>query len=394
MLRPGEEIPDRVRRPARDWALIARALRLSDRGVRRAAARRDSIRAAKAADSIKAPIASSPMPALADIGQVYRWDRSQLFATGALTLTDLLARIPVSSPLRVYDLGCGPGNSTVLLRQAYPGIRLEIISTDRLLDLAAGAGLAHLGGGREGLGKRIQSLAPLHDRHQRGGRGRVAGDFGEEHHPGADHGDEHDGVDVETLDLLPEPCRACAFWELAAAPRGPSPEGAAAKNAWVEAMQLEWGAPGKVLVMDDEPIAYGLFAPGPRIGREVRPGHAASEDALLLATLWVAPGVRQAGVARLLLQALLREVHERGGRALEAYGARGGAALGTCVLPEGFLIANGFTVLHDDARYPLLRLDLRQTARWQESINHALEVVMRALPTRRRMPAPVRSAPT
>ncbi len=37
------------------------------------------------------------MPALADVGQVYRWDRPQLFATGALTLTDLLARIPVVS---------------------------------------------------------------------------------------------------------------------------------------------------------------------------------------------------------------------------------------------------------------------------------------------------------
>ncbi|MEW5917494.1 MAG: Plug domain-containing protein, partial [Gemmatimonadota bacterium] len=31
---------------------------------------------------------------LADVGDVYRWDRSQLFATGALTLNDLLARIP------------------------------------------------------------------------------------------------------------------------------------------------------------------------------------------------------------------------------------------------------------------------------------------------------------
>jgi GNAT superfamily N-acetyltransferase len=199
---------------------------------------------------------------------------------------------------------------------------------------------------------------------------------------------------VETLDALPETCRSCAFWEVAAAPRGPSPDGNAAKKAWVHATELEWGPPGKVLVVDDEPIAYGLFAPGKRIGRVLRPGHAASPDALLLATLWVAPSVRQAGVARLLLQALLREVHERGGRALEAYGARGGAALGTCVLPEGFLLANGFTVLHDDARYPLLRLDLRQTARWQESINHALEVVMRALPSRRRVPAPARSAPT
>ncbi|MGH7709655.1 MAG: TonB-dependent receptor plug domain-containing protein, partial [Gemmatimonadaceae bacterium] len=62
--------------------------------LRRITARQDSIRAARAADSIKAPIASFPMPPLADIGTVYRWDRDQLFASGALTLNDLLARIP------------------------------------------------------------------------------------------------------------------------------------------------------------------------------------------------------------------------------------------------------------------------------------------------------------
>ncbi|MGQ0640648.1 MAG: Plug domain-containing protein [Gemmatimonadaceae bacterium] len=62
--------------------------------LERVRARQDSIRAARAADSIKAPIAGVVMPALTDVGQVYRWDRSQLFASGALTLTDLLARIP------------------------------------------------------------------------------------------------------------------------------------------------------------------------------------------------------------------------------------------------------------------------------------------------------------
>lgn len=79
-------------RVQRDSAFIRDSLRADS--AQRVLARRDSIRAARAADSIKAPIAPAPMPALADIGHVYRWDRSQLFASGALTLNDLLARIP------------------------------------------------------------------------------------------------------------------------------------------------------------------------------------------------------------------------------------------------------------------------------------------------------------
>lgn len=68
--------------------------------LRRATERRDSILAARAADSIKAPIASFAMPALADIGSTYQWDRNQLFASGALTLNDLLERIPGLTPFQ------------------------------------------------------------------------------------------------------------------------------------------------------------------------------------------------------------------------------------------------------------------------------------------------------
>jgi GNAT superfamily N-acetyltransferase len=188
-----------------------------------------------------------------------------------------------------------------------------------------------------------------------------------------------------TLDLLPEACRRCAFWEAGDAPRGPSAGGRSRKAEWVGEIEHDWGAPGVVIVVDGEGAAYGLLAPGARVKRRL--SHEPSEDALLLTTLWVAPAYRQSGMARVLLQALLRSAHEHGSRAVEAYGARGGDTLGTCVLPAGFLRANGFVVLHDHPRYPLLRLDLRQTARWQESLSHALEAVLQALPSRRPQPA-------
>ena len=208
----------------------------------------------------------------------------------------------------------------------------------------------------------------------------------------------HD-LSLANLDALPATCRACVFWEVAGAPQGPragdEDVAAARKEAWWQATQLEWGTPGKVLYVDDRPAGYATFAPADHFPRVRSLGATVSEDALLLATLWVAPDQRDTGAAKMLLQSVLRETHRRGGKALEAYGARSattGRGLMTCFIPEDFLIANGFEVLHDGAEYPLLRLDLRKTVRWQESVGHALSGVITALSRRERARAPVTPA--
>ena len=56
------------------------------------------------------------------------WDPKTYLAFGAertRPAADLLARVPADAPGRVADLGCGPGNSTALLRARWPGAVIE-----------------------------------------------------------------------------------------------------------------------------------------------------------------------------------------------------------------------------------------------------------------------------
>jgi trans-aconitate 2-methyltransferase len=57
---------------------------------------------------------------------------------------DLLSRIGLVQPHRIIDLGCGPGNSTTLLRERWP--EAEITGLDRSPDMVAAARRAYCAG--------------------------------------------------------------------------------------------------------------------------------------------------------------------------------------------------------------------------------------------------------
>ena len=83
----------RVGIPAREDSLLRRD----------SLVRKDSARAAVSVvekDTIKSPIATAEAPVLADPSGSFVWDRRDLFSTGALTVQDLLDRVPGVTGLR------------------------------------------------------------------------------------------------------------------------------------------------------------------------------------------------------------------------------------------------------------------------------------------------------
>ncbi|NMG66421.1 methyltransferase domain-containing protein [Azoarcus indigens] len=74
------------------------------------------------------------------------WDPERYLQFDNLRLRpalDLIARIPAVQPLQVVDLGCGPGNVTMLLKERWPAA--NVLGIDNSTEMLARAGAEHAG---------------------------------------------------------------------------------------------------------------------------------------------------------------------------------------------------------------------------------------------------------
>jgi len=201
---------------------------------------------------------------------------------------------------------------------------------------------------------------------------------------------------LDNLVDLPAPCRSCTFWEVdpVSRDRMPVEDAACAKEAWVSRVLLEWGSCGRVAYVDDVPAGYALYAPASFVpGSASFPTAPVSDDAVLLATVRVLPEYAGAGLGRLLVQAVVKDVVNRGGiRAIEAFGDRAGTpAAPGCVVPADFLLRVGFKTQRPHLRHPRLRMDMRSVLTWREEVGSALERLLAAVRPRPVTPAAERA---
>lgn len=186
---------------------------------------------------------------------------------------------------------------------------------------------------------------------------------------------------------LPGACGRCLFWEQAGAcPRQPAAAAAspadgdtARKQAWVSARVHAGEEAGRAVLVDGEVVAYALFAPAHSFPRRSPTVPATSPDALQLATANVATEHRGWGIGRLLVHTAAQQAVRHRFAAVEVYGDRWFTD-GRCMLPAAWLLREGFEIHRAHPRTPLLRLEVRRTVRWAESIEHAFEDLLGRVP--------------
>jgi len=185
---------------------------------------------------------------------------------------------------------------------------------------------------------------------------------------------------LDHLEALQAPCRSCVFWELDPVRRQRAEDAAAEKDAWVSEVLREWGSCGRVVLVDDLPVGYLMYAPEPYVpGAGGFPTAPVSPDAVLMTAAYVAPAHRGGGLGRMLVQGMARDLVSRGGfGAVEAFGDVRGRS-GRCVVPADFLGSVGFKTHRPHQTHPRMRMELRTAVTWRGEVEAAIERLVHAV---------------
>jgi GNAT superfamily N-acetyltransferase len=192
------------------------------------------------------------------------------------------------------------------------------------------------------------------------------------------------GVTLDNLEHLSKHSRTCVFWELAPHLREQAEEYGDTefeKEAWVSSVLLEWGSCGRLIYCDGIPAGSVFYAPPAAVPRSAAfPTSPVSPDAVLMTSLEVLPEFRGGGLARVLVQAVAKDLTRRGVKAIEAFGdMRPGEEERSCVTPADFLTSVGFKTVRPHPRWPRLRLELRSAITWKEDVEAALERLLNSV---------------
>lgn len=184
---------------------------------------------------------------------------------------------------------------------------------------------------------------------------------------------------LDNLDALSAPCRSCLFWELDPVRRSRVEDPCGEKDAWLSEVLREWGSCGRVAMVDGQAVGHLVYAPEAFVpGALGFPTSPVSPDAVLLTTVHVDAGYAGGGLARMLVQAMARDLIERGGiRAVEAFGDTRGRP--RCLVPVEFLECVGFKTHRAHSTTPRMRMELRSTLTWKDEVEAALERLIGAV---------------
>jgi len=168
-----------------------------------------------------------------------------------------------------------------------------------------------------------------------------------------------DIVTQENFKEIPGYCKQCLYWQTTDADVKTSENQAEKiRQNWLLRVQREEGISGYIAYADGTPVGFVQVASARYFPRLKEYTNATpNQDAVLLACLYIPQKEnRNKGYGTQILKNLIAELRQRGFKAVETFARKSSGENPSG--PLGFYLKNGFKITHNDADFPLVRLEL------------------------------------